>query len=118
MNTIGDRIRIIRKEHGLTQKEFGEKLSISTGMVCMYEHDQPRRTERTLNAICKEFGINKEWLTLGIGEMKNKDEQLSPKLKKEVENIYSLEKKLEMTSKHMSHEDWERLNRFMDEIGG
>ena len=118
MTTVGDRIRIIRKQNGLTQKEFGERLSITTAMVCMYEHNKPRRTERTLNAICKEFGINKDWLLLGIGNMEEKQDEISLKLKKEIIGADSLKKTLEISSKHMTLEDWKNLNKFMEEMEG
>lgn len=113
-NTIGDRIRSVRKEHGLTQTEFGKRISITTAMVCMYENNKPRRVERTLNEICKEFGINKEWLETGQGEKyTNNDSAITPLLEKALSDNYSLLETTKISASHMDKVDWNELNEFM-----
>lgn len=37
MNLMGQRIKTLRKEHGMTQKELGEKLNVTKVSICCYE---------------------------------------------------------------------------------
>jgi len=37
--SIGDKIRILRKQRGLTQEELGERLFVNKATISMYEHD-------------------------------------------------------------------------------
>lgn len=71
LTTIHERIKIIRKSQKLTQQEFGKKLTISRSQIACYERGIHNVPERVLNQIEKEFNINKEWLTTGIGEMRS-----------------------------------------------
>ena len=69
-----DRIREIRKIHGLSMEKFGEKIGITKSSVSLLESGKNSPSERTILLICNEFKINKEWLVTGEGEMeKNAD---------------------------------------------
>lgn len=50
METVGERIRHIRKDKGMTQKEFAEKIGISRSTLAGYETNQ---IEPSLNVIFK-----------------------------------------------------------------
>lgn len=74
MEAVGDRIRYLRKEIlDKTQKEFGEKIGLKPNSVSDIESGKNNLTEQTANAICREYGINKNWLITGEGEMKIED---------------------------------------------
>lgn len=74
METVGGRIRRLRKEIlDKTQKEFGEKIGLKPNSVSDIESGKNNLTEQTANAICREFGISKDWLLAGEGEMKIED---------------------------------------------
>lgn len=66
---MNDRIVKVRKEIGLTQDSFAEKIGLSKNFVWMIEKGERVPSERTINAICREFDVNKEWLLTGEGEM-------------------------------------------------
>lgn len=69
METTGDRIRHLRKDIlNKTQKDFGEKIGLKPNSVSDIESGKNNLTEQTANAICREFGINKDWLLTGGGE--------------------------------------------------
>lgn len=38
--TIGERIKKLRKKHNLTQKQFAEKLHVTTSCICDIEKDR------------------------------------------------------------------------------
>jgi len=63
-----DRIKKIRKELGLTQQEFADKLGVKRNTVAMYEMGKITPSEAVIISICREFNVNEEWLREGIGE--------------------------------------------------
>lgn len=70
METIGDRIKILRKDVlKKNQKEFGEKIGLKPNSVSCIETGTNSLTEQTANAICREYGINKDWILTGEGEI-------------------------------------------------
>lgn len=72
MNTIGERIRWLRKQHlKMTLVDFGARLGISNPAVSMIETGKTNPSDQTIRAICREFGVNELWLRHGEegGEM-------------------------------------------------
>ncbi len=65
----GDRVKMIRKEAGLTQEKFGERLGVSKVAVSKIERKINSLSDRMCRSICREFNVTKEWLLTGIGEM-------------------------------------------------
>lgn len=71
---MNKRIKEIRKALNLTQRAFGEKIGMQQNTIALIEGG--RNTSRqTVDAICREFGVNKEWLLTGTGEMFAPDPQ-------------------------------------------
>lgn len=64
-----NRIKRVRNEAGLSQAEFADKLSLSRNYISLIEIGQREPSERTLNDICRIFGVDGEWLKTGKGEM-------------------------------------------------
>ena len=64
-----DRIRQLRKELGLNQTDFGEKIGVKQGSVAGYESGARTPIDAVVNSICREFNVNEEWLRTGNGEM-------------------------------------------------
>ncbi len=67
--TIGLRLRHLRRQHGLSQKEFGDRIGELASTVSKLENGERRFFAETLEAIRKEFDVNLEWLVSGEGEM-------------------------------------------------
>lgn len=70
MSELADRILAIRKDSGLSQSAFGEKLNLSQNFVWMIEKGQREPSDRTISDICRVYAINEVWLRTGVGEMK------------------------------------------------
>lgn len=83
-NPINTRIKQIRKEHGLTQTEFGNRIGISNPSVSTIESGKNSPSGQTIKAICREFGINEEWLRTGEGERKSSTADADKLLVKEL----------------------------------
>ena len=86
MNTIGERVRAIRKSNKLTVVAFGERIGITNPSVSNIENGKTNPSDQTIRSICREFGVNELWLRYGEegGEMyqqKSREEELGALLK-------------------------------------
>ena len=80
MNTIGDRIKEVRKIKGLTQQRFADELGLKRNTVGGYEIGTVTPSDRTIADISQKFDINESWLRIGEGEMMrpvSRDEEIS-----------------------------------------
>jgi len=60
---FGDRLRLLREEKNLTQKELGNILSISDRVIGYYEaNDRFPKDEKTLIKISQYFNVSLDWL--------------------------------------------------------
>lgn len=64
-----NRIKKIRKELDLTQKEFGERIGIKGNTIAQYENGRNEPIDAVISLICREFNVNENWLRTGEGEM-------------------------------------------------
>lgn len=67
--TIGERVKTLRKELGLTLEKFANPIGIHRGSLSAIENDKSGVSDRTLLAICREYGVSERWLRDGVGEM-------------------------------------------------
>ena len=65
---INQRIRNLRKELGLNQKDFGLKIGLGQAAVSRLEQPNVVVIEQNIRLICETFGINEAWLRTGEGE--------------------------------------------------
>lgn len=80
MDTIGMRIRQVRKADSLTLTEFGNKIGITAASVSAFELGKTNPSDQTIRSICREFKVNEIWLRSGEGDMfqaMNEDEELA-----------------------------------------
>lgn len=66
---VGERIKKLRKMLDLTQQKFGERIGIKGNTVAQYELGRNEPIDAVLSLICREFGVNEEWLRTGEGEI-------------------------------------------------
>lgn len=66
---MNDRIILIRKKEGMSQKKFADQIGVSENYVWMMEKGDRIPSARTISDICREFSINEEWLRTGEGDM-------------------------------------------------
>ena len=64
-----ERLRLIRKELGLTQEALAQKLGIGKSALSMIETGRASLSERNKNIIVQELNVNPEWLETGQGQM-------------------------------------------------
>jgi len=67
--SLGRRIKEIRLNKGLTQKEFADSIGIVQGFLSGIEREKKTPSDTLLIALCNLYEINETWLTSGEGEM-------------------------------------------------
>lgn len=70
MDNLGSRIKLLRKELGLTQQGFAEVINLKRNTVATYEIGATVPSDRTILDICREFQVSETWLRTGEGEMR------------------------------------------------
>ena len=68
MNTIGERLKWLRKDQKLTQQAFADKLGLKRNTVGGYEIGTVNMSDRTIGDVCAIFSANETWLRTGKGE--------------------------------------------------
>lgn len=63
------RIKKIRENKKLTQADFGKKIGSARNTIANYETGNRTPSNSVITSICREFGVNEEWLRTGTGEM-------------------------------------------------
>ena len=66
---INERIKKLRKDSGLNQKDFGEKIKIVRSSVAKLETGENNPSDRTIDLICRVFNVNEKWLRTGEGSV-------------------------------------------------
>ncbi len=62
MITLGNRLRLLRKQHGITQKALADKFKISESTIGMYERDEREPSIDMLNALADFFEVSVDYL--------------------------------------------------------
>ena len=68
MQTIHERIRIIRKAQGLNQKQFAQRLGITTSYMSRLEKGGSFPSETLIKLISYECKVSPDWLVTGEGK--------------------------------------------------
>ena len=63
------RIKLLRKELGLTQQEFADKLGIKRTTIGNYELGRNEPVDSVISLICDRCHVNETWLRTGNGVM-------------------------------------------------
>jgi transcriptional regulator with XRE-family HTH domain len=71
--SVNQRIVLLRHNLKMTQKDFAQKICISTSFQASIEIEQKKVLDRHIKLIVSAFGANEAWLRTGEGEMFEKD---------------------------------------------
>lgn len=97
------RLKELRNELGLSQAKFAQQIQKSPGYISNVETGRIGLSDYTVDVICTEFGVSKEWLLSGEGSMfvssEAENDIIETKRKKNdvASRIKLLRKKLNMT---------------------
>ena len=65
--TINQRIKNLRKDMKLKQKEFGAKIGLGQGAISWMEKNDSTIIDQNIRLICDTFHVNEDWLRNGQG---------------------------------------------------
>ena len=71
--SVGERLKQIRMQHGLTQGQIGEILNRTAMFVCKVEKGMAVLTEEQIRVLCSSLGVREGWLQNGTGPMTEKE---------------------------------------------
>ena len=98
MTDIPSRLKLLRKQHKLTQAAFAAKINRSQTVFSQYENGSVTINDRAIADICQAFNINEQWLRTGEGpmfcEQDNLDNMLTADVAKLVRSSDEFTKKL------------------------
>lgn len=66
---MNDRIKMVRKNHKMSQLEFGTVLSLTRTYIHLLESGEKNASDKVIRSICEKFHVNEEWLRFGTGPM-------------------------------------------------
>ncbi len=67
--TINERIKHIRKEKGLNQKQFASLLGVTQSGVSYMEQTGSNISDSIIKSICVMYNLSENWLRTGTGNM-------------------------------------------------
>lgn len=117
METINDRVRVLRKELGLTLEKFGEHLGVGKTAINKIEFGVNKVTDQMTKSICREFNVDYIWLTTGEGEIfKDSDDTFLERIDRIMADENSLHKNIIRAAVNLDVEDLEAIERIINKI--
>lgn len=117
---INKRLTLVRNTLKMSQAKFGEKAGVGLGVIKNIDYDRAETKTVVIDALCRTYNINPIWLETGEGEM-FREASMSEDLVDFVGRVSSLpdddfKKRFAHAIARMSEDDWEGLERFMDNL--
>lgn len=75
LEVFSERLKSLRLELNMTQKEFAEKIGVTAAALSAYENNQKNPSIAVAKRISEKFNISLDWLC-GLNEQKNKDNKI------------------------------------------
>lgn len=118
--TLGERIKKVRKESDLTQRDFGAQIGTTQNAIASYEIGRREPSAAAINNICKTFNVREAWLRTGEGEMfekQSEEEELSAMVERLITGeSAAFKKRLVNALSTLKDEHWLLLEAKLKEI--
>lgn len=117
MEKINDRVKILRKNLGLTLEKFGERLGVGKNAISRIETGKNGVTDQMIKSICREFHVDYIWLTTGAGEMfQDSDDAFLEQIDRIMAGENELHKTILKGAASLDIEDLEAINRIIQKF--
>lgn len=118
---MNERIKKIIAELGLKKVDFANRLHISQPFASELCSGAKAPSDRTIKDICREFGVNEEWLRTGEGEMFRRQAPKSQKIMDFAASIArndddEFRKRFVAMLADLDPKDWALLERMAEKI--
>ena len=114
-----DRIAQVRKQAGINQTDFAEKLSLTKNYISLIENGNRIPSDRTITDICREFNVNEVWLRTGEGEPyqeETRQEQILKFAAQTIKGSDEFRKNFVAMLAKLDVEDWEALAKIYNKL--
>lgn len=116
---MNKRLKKIRKILGLSQEAFGKKIGVTKTAISRAETGLNNISDMTIKSICREYGINEEWLRNGNGNM-YPDTSRAELAAKIVGNALNTENDFILNTfialGQLTPKEWQTIQNFIDSI--
>lgn len=115
------RVREARKTLRLNQVDFGVRLGVTAAAISKIESGERGLTEQMILAICREFGVNEDWLRTGEGGAEAMFDETDDTIIADMAREYGLDKITQTILKtyvELPKERREHVNKFIREAAG
>ena len=118
MDSIGKRIKFLRKLLKISQKDFAKKIGVNQAFISRIEREENRPSDKILRLISHTFGVRYEWLKEGEGEIWEKKKEVPSWLKEFLEKASDLDvetmRVVAKMLKEMNEEDKKLFLKFLE----
>jgi transcriptional regulator with XRE-family HTH domain len=115
---MNDRIKELRKELGLNQTEFGEKLGVKQTTIAGYENGSRQPLDTVISSICREFNVNEEWIRYGTGskyKKRNRNQEILEFMNQVMsETDDSIKVRIASAMTKLDENDWQTIEKIVD----
>lgn len=115
-----NRIKALRKELGLSQEEFGNRLGLTRGAITNLEYGKTEAKPLFIDLVCKTYGVRRDWLLNGDGKMFEPDtrEQEISKFVTQVirDKPGSFKRRFALALSRLDEDGWATLEKFANLI--
>jgi transcriptional regulator with XRE-family HTH domain len=73
---MGERIKEIRIDNKMSQKQFAEKIAVKQTTIASYENNINKPSNVIITLICETFFVCEKWLRHGNGDKNNRELEL------------------------------------------
>lgn len=114
-----DRVKLVRKQEGLTQADFGASLGVSRATIASIESGRQAINDTFIRLLCLKFDIDESWLRTGQGEMYvniSRDEEIITAVSEIFDGEDQFKKDLISVLVKLPEEHWSVLAEFAAEM--
>ena len=107
MEKIPSRFKTLHRALGITYREIADRMGVSFPLVATYIAGTRTVPENRVEALCKEFGVNRLWWETGTGPIFEQGKEPKPKPKKERRDPDRIAKRAPSRRKYLGEVDAE-----------
>lgn len=101
----------------MTQQEFADKIGVKRNTIAQYEIGRNEPIDTVVTLICREFGVNEEWLRNGNGEMfieKTVDDEIASFIGGiQMSDTNNFKKRFISALSKLEEDEWEMLEKLV-----
>lgn len=116
---MNNRIKTLRKGLKLSQEAFASRIGLKGSSLSLIESGQRNITNQNIVSICREFGVNEEWLRTGNGSMypkKSRAEQVADIVQKTLNTDNEFILNTFIALGQLSPTEWDMVKKFVDKL--